>query len=49
MEGFESSKLEDTGDQMIQEMAAQFERLGEKEDYNEVPRFILNGWLLPLS
>jgi hypothetical protein len=36
MEGFEAGKIEETGEQMMEEMMAQFESLGEKEDYNEV-------------
>eukprot|EP01041_Mallomonas_annulata_P000380 gene380-693_t len=36
MEGVEASKLEDAGESMMQDMMAQFEALGEKEDYNEV-------------
>lgn len=36
MEGFEASKLEDVGEQMMEDMVAQFENLGEREDYNEV-------------
>lgn len=35
MEGFEVSKFEDVGETMINDMMAQFEALGEKEDYNE--------------
>jgi peroxin-19 len=36
MEGFEPSKLEETGEQMMEDMISSFEELGEKEDYNEV-------------
>jgi hypothetical protein len=36
MEGFEPAKLEETGENMMEEMISQFEELGEKEDYNEV-------------
>lgn len=36
MEGFEVSKLEDAGETMMEDMMAQFEALGEKEDYNQV-------------
>mmetsp|Transcript_5603 Transcript_5603/g.5795 ORF Transcript_5603/g.5795 Transcript_5603/m.5795 type:complete len:320 (-) Transcript_5603:18-977(-) len=36
MEGMEASRLEDTGETMMQDMMGQFEALGEKEDYNEV-------------
>ena len=36
MEGFEASKLEEVGESMMEDMIAQFETLGEKEDYNEV-------------
>jgi hypothetical protein len=36
MEGFEVSKLEDAGETMMEDMMAQFESLGEKEDYNQV-------------
>lgn len=36
MEGFEASKLEDAGETMMEDMMAQFEALGEKEDYKEV-------------
>lgn len=36
MEGFEAGKIEEAGENMIEEMMAQFESLGEKEDYNEV-------------
>mmetsp|Transcript_18524 Transcript_18524/g.34602 ORF Transcript_18524/g.34602 Transcript_18524/m.34602 type:complete len:334 (+) Transcript_18524:209-1210(+) len=35
MEGFEASKLEDAGETMMEDMMAQFEALGEKEDYKE--------------
>jgi peroxin-19 len=36
MEGFEPAKLEEVGEGMMEDMMAQFEALGEKEDYNEV-------------
>jgi peroxin-19 len=36
MEGFEAGKMEEVGETMMEEMMAQFEALGEKEDYNEV-------------
>jgi peroxin-19 len=36
MEGFEPAKLEEVGENMMEEMIQQFETLGEKEDYNEV-------------
>jgi len=36
MEVFEASKMEAAGENMMDEMMAQFEALGEKEDYNEV-------------
>lgn len=36
MEGFEAGKIEETGENMMEEMMAQFESLGEKEDYGEV-------------
>lgn len=36
MEGFEPAKLEEVGENMMEEMIQQFEALGEKEDYNEV-------------
>jgi peroxin-19 len=36
MEGFEPSRLEEAGESMMEDMMAQFEALGEKEDYNEV-------------
>lgn len=36
MEGFEVGKMEEVGETMMEEMMAQFEALGEKEDYNEV-------------
>jgi peroxin-19 len=36
MEGFEAGKMEEAGDQMMEDMMAQFEALGDKEDYNEV-------------
>lgn len=36
MEGFEPAKLEEVGETMMEDMMAQFEALGEKEDYNEV-------------
>ena len=36
MEGFEARKMEEAGETMMEEMMAQFESLGEKEDYNEV-------------
>jgi len=36
MQGFETGKLEEAGEGMMEEMMAQFEALGEKEDYNEV-------------
>lgn len=39
MEGFEASKMEDAGETMMEDMMAQFEALGEKEDYKEV-----GGW-----
>lgn len=38
MEGFEAGKIEQAGENMMEEMMAQFESLGEKEDYNEVER-----------
>jgi hypothetical protein len=36
MEGFEVGKMEEVGETMMEDMMAQFESLGEKEDYNEV-------------
>lgn len=36
MEGFEAGKLEEAGEMMMEDMMAEFETLGEKEDYNEV-------------
>ena len=36
MEGFEASKMEEVGESVMDDMMAQFEALGEKEDYNEV-------------
>ncbi len=36
MEGFEASKMEEVGETVMEDMMAQFEALGEKEDYNEV-------------
>ena len=36
MEGMEAGKMEAAGEGMMEEMMAQFEALGEKEDYNEV-------------
>lgn len=36
MEGFEANKMEEVGETMMEDMMAQFEALGEKEDYNEV-------------
>jgi len=36
MEGVEAGKLEEDGERMMEDMIAQFEALGEKEDYNEV-------------
>jgi len=36
MEGVEAGKLEEVGERMMEDMIAQFEALGEKEDYNEV-------------
>lgn len=36
MEGFEAGKMEAAGEDMMEEMMAQFEALGDKEDYNEV-------------
>lgn len=36
MEGFEASKMEEVGGNMMEDMMAQFEQLGEREDYNEV-------------
>mmetsp|Transcript_12481 Transcript_12481/g.17126 ORF Transcript_12481/g.17126 Transcript_12481/m.17126 type:complete len:314 (+) Transcript_12481:2-943(+) len=36
MEGFEAGKMEEVGETMMEEMMAEFESLGEKEDYNEV-------------
>jgi hypothetical protein len=41
MEGFEAGKLEEVGETMMDDMMAQFESLGEKEDYNEVSIFII--------
>lgn len=40
MEGFEAGKMEEVGETMMEDMMAQFESLGEKEDYNEVRRTI---------
>lgn len=48
MEGFEAGKIEEAGETMMEEMMAQFESLGEKEDYNEVIKE-LNLILLMLS
>lgn len=36
MEGVEAGRLEEVGERMMEDMIAQFEALGEKEDYNEV-------------
>ncbi len=36
MEGFEAGKMEEVGESVMEDMMAQFEALGEKEDYNEV-------------
>ena len=36
MEGFEPAKMEEVGEKMMEDMIAQFEALGDKEDYNEV-------------
>lgn len=36
MEGFEASKIEETGESLMNDMMSEFENLGEKEDYNEV-------------
>ena len=36
MQGFEASKMEEAGETMMEDMMAEFEALGEKEDYNEV-------------
>ena len=36
MAGFEAGKMEEAGEQMIEDMMGQFESLGEKEDYQEV-------------
>jgi peroxin-19 len=36
MEGFEANKMEEVGESMMEQMMAQIEELGEKEDYNEV-------------
>ena len=36
MEGFEAGKMEEAGENMMEDMMAQFESLGEKEDYKEV-------------
>lgn len=36
MAGFETAKIEEAGETMMEDMIAQFEALGEKEDYNEV-------------
>lgn len=36
MQGFEVNKIEEAGETMMEDMMAEFEALGEKEDYNEV-------------
>lgn len=36
MEGFDPSRIEAAGEEMMEDMMQQFEALGEKEDYNEV-------------
>jgi hypothetical protein len=36
MEGFETNKIEETAETMMEDMMAEFENLGEKEDYNNV-------------
>jgi hypothetical protein len=36
MEGFETNKMEEVGESMMEQMMAQIAELGEKEDYNEV-------------
>ena len=41
MEGFEAGKMEEVGETMMEDMMAQFESLGEKEDYNEVSYVLL--------
>ena len=51
MEGFEAGKIEEAGETMMEEMMAQFESLGEKEDYNEVRLYcqLLCQYILLLS
>ena len=47
MEGFEAGKMEEVGEAMMEEMMAQFESMGEKEDYNEVSELVtLKGYTL---
>jgi hypothetical protein len=46
MAGFEASKMEAAGETMMEDMMAQFEALGEKEDYNEVSAGIHSSFLL---
>jgi len=36
MQGFETGKIEDVGETMMEDMMAQFQALGDKEDYHEV-------------
>jgi hypothetical protein len=48
MEGFEAAKMEEVGETVMEDMMAQFEALGEKEDYNEV-RVLLVCPKLPLK
>lgn len=36
MEGFDSEKLDEVGETMMEDMMQQFEGLGEEDDYNEV-------------
>jgi hypothetical protein len=49
MEGFEAGKIEEAGENMIEEMMAQFESLGEKEDYNEVDLRAPKYFYLPVG
>ena len=36
MEGFDSEKLDEVGETMMEDMMQQFEGFEEKDDYNEV-------------
>jgi hypothetical protein len=46
MEGQDIGDVEGMGEDIMKQMMSEFEKLGEKEDYSEVPYTVYNYYLL---